>query len=339
MIEFGKMPNGDSVKRLNLKSKDLDVALMSYGAGIQDLRLNGHDFPLVLGFKEFQNYLNYSQYYGTNAGRVINRLANANVTIAGKNYPLEANFKGLHTLHGSSKGIGKQNWAIKTQEGNQSVTFSYTEPDLFAGFPGNLAIECEYRLIGDHILQISFKAKTDKSTLCNLAHHSYFNLDGTHDTRHHQLEILAENYLPTNDDLIPTGEIVKVENSVYDFRRIRNIWREDPLNPNQLICPAIDNNYCLKKQDKPELREIATLKSTKSGITMKILSDQIGVQFYAGAKVNSQVSGLTDHVYGPFAGLCLEPQIWPDAPNHVKFPSIELHPDQTYHQTIQFIFS
>ena len=199
------------------------------------------------------------------------------------------------------------------------------------GYPGNMTIKLTYTLLDQGILDIRFWAKSDRETLCNLAHHSYFNLDGNSDINRHLLQVDAAHYTPVDAELIPTGELCKVENTAFDFSAPRAIG---PAPQGHIL----DHNFCVAAA-RGELRKIAQLKSPKSGVTMEVKSTEPGLQVYDGAKINIPVPGLDGCSMGQNAGIALEPQLWPDANHNTHFPQTVLAAGAIYQQHTQYIFS
>ena len=329
--QFGAMPDGDPVYRISLAAGGLSAAIISYGAALQQLYLDGYDRSLVLGLTSLEDYWRYSQHYGANCGRVANRIANASLQLAGKNYQLDKNLLNKHCLHGGNGGYSKRNWQLISHS-DDSVCWELLDTDGWGGFPGALHVRCEYKLLKNATLQLSMTAKAVDATVCNLAHHSYFCLDASGDTRDHLFTIHADNYLPVNSELIPTGEIATVASTDYDLRQARST-RE------AIAAGTIyDHNYCLADKRR-QLTEIAQVDSPISGIKMKLASTEPGLQFYAGANINSTVPGIQGDTYQPFSGFCLEPQLWPAANSHRHFPSIELKSGERCQQISTFTFT
>ncbi len=334
MEEFGKTGSGETVYKVTIAGGGLTANVISWGAVIQDLRLDGHEEPLVLGFENFSDYPAHSPYFGAIAGRYANRIAHGRFAIDGTAYQADTNFLGKHLLHGGANGIGKRVWTIAGISEN-SVMLTLRDPDGAMGFPGNLDISCTYTLANDGSLNVQLGGVTDAPTLCNLAHHSYFNLDdgGAGNILDHEVSIAAGSYLPVDSDLIPTGEIKPVAGTDYDFRQMRRIG----LVRNSEIV-TYDNNFCLEGS-RGELRAVARVAGASSGITMVVATTEPGLQFYSGAKVAREVPGLGGRLYEAFAGLAMEPQVWPDAPNHSGFPSAMLRPGETYRQVTEYRFA
>ena len=330
---FGWMPDGQEVRRVTIQGGGLTAKIINWGAVIQDLRLVGHTDPLVLGFEDFRFYPVHSPHFGAMVGRFANRIAHGRFTIDGKAYQADLNFLGKHTLHGGAGGIGRQLWTLK-EAGPDFVTLTYRARDGEMGFPGNLDISCTYRAMPAGRLVIELSAATDAPTLCNLAHHSYFNLDdgGRSDVLGHSVQIEAGAYLPVDEELIPTGDIVPVEGTDFDFRNPRRIRNADGA-----LHTPYDLNFCVSDARGP-LRRVATVRGARSAVEMEVWTTEPGVQFYDGVGVARDVPGLEGISYGAHGGLCLEPQIWPDAPNRPNFPQAILRPDTPYAQMTEYRF-
>ena len=331
---FGHTPDGEAVHRITISGGGLTAKVLTWGAVIQDLRLKGHEFPLVLGYQDFADYPAHSPYLGATVGRSINRIRDGDLTIDGTTYSLERNFRGLHNIHGGSEGAGNRNWEV-VAVGADYVTLTIQLGDNEMGFPGNLNITCTYMLEPKGTLAIRMDAVTDKPTICNLAHHSYFNLDdgGASDALDHQVRIGAEAYLPVDGDLIPDGKVLPVAGTTHDFREYRTIRREE--NGDQVV---YDNNFCLSSQRQP-LRPVASAKGARSGVEMSVSTTEPGVQFYAGNTLGGRPPiGLTGNTYGNYAGFCFEAQVWPDSTHFPYFPQAILRPDETYSQMTKYSF-
>ncbi len=328
---FGTAADGSAVHRISIKGGGLTAAVLTYGGVLQDLRLDGHDAPLVLGFDDFAHYLDQSPYFGAIPGRCANRIQDGRFTIDGERYQADRNFLGKHTLHGGSAGTGKRMWRLAGR-GDDFVTLHLTDPDGGMGFPGTLEISCTYRLKPGGILRLELEATTDKPTLCNLSHHSYFNLEdgGSSDILDHRLMLNAAAYLPVDDEMIPTGVVQPVEGTPFDFRRAR------PIRPDGEKVDY-DHNFCLTSQRGP-LRHAAWAQAARSGVEMECWTTEPGVQFYAGHKVAREVPGHGGRMYKANAGFCLEAQIWPDAANRPYFPQALLRPGETSRQITEYRF-
>lgn len=334
MEQFGTTGDGESVYRVTITGGGLTTSVISWGAVIQDLRLEGHEPPLVLGFERFEDYQAHSPYFGAIAGRYANRIRDGRFEIDGRSYQVDTNFLGKHLLHGGAHGIGKRNWQIAGTSEN-SVKLTLRDPDGVMGFPGNLDVSCTYSLEQNGTLCVILEAETDAPTLCNLAHHSYFNLEdgGSGDILDHTVKIAADRYLPVDEELIPTGEVPNVAGTAFDFQSPRAIGLPVDGPP-----VDYDHNFCLS-EDRTELRDVAWIEAPRSGVSMGIATTEPGLQFYSGSKVAREVPGLGGRVYRAFAGFAMEPQVWPDAPNNPGFPQAILRPGENYRQVSEFRFS
>lgn len=329
---FGVMPTGESVERVILTGGGLTASILTFGAVLQDLRLEGHDGPLVLGFDDLGSYLDHSPYFGATPGRCANRIADGRFTLEGVDYQLELNERGVTHLHGGSDGMGRRNWTILDLAADH-VTMEIVDPDGRAGYPGTTRTTAAFALKPDGVFSVVYETVTDKPTIANVCHHAYFNLDGRQDILGHDLMIAAGHYTPVDDRLIPTGEIKKVDQTAFDFREMRPIRLD--IDGAQF---PYDHNFCLSSA-RTGKRSVALARSINSGVSLEVLTTEPGVQFYAGVYLDVAVPGLEGHIYGPYAGFCLETQIWPDAVNHPDFPNGILRPGEVLRQETDYVFS
>ncbi len=321
---FGTLPDGRRVERVTLRGGGLTARLLNWGAVLQDLRLDGHAPPLVLGLESLADYRAHSRHFGATVGRCANRIRDGRCRIDGRAVQLDRNEGGRHHLHGGADNAGCRLWRI-VRQAPDSVRFALSLPDGHMGYPGTLEIEAAFALPGDGALEIAYTARTDAPTLCNLAHHSYFDLDGRCDVRGHRLQVAAERYLPVDADKLPLGPPACVGGTAFDFRAPRHL--ADPL----------DHNFCLADA-RGALRPAAVLHGPLSGITMALHSTEPGLQVYDGHNLDVPVPGLAGQRLGAYAGIALEPQIWPDSPNHPDYPQALLRPGETYRQQTRLVF-
>ncbi|EEA92293.1 aldose-1-epimerase protein [Pseudovibrio sp. JE062] len=325
--DFGELENRETVKEVTLHGGDLTASILTYGATVRRLQLGDRD--LTLGFDNLRDYELHSPHMGATAGRCANRITNGCFSIGDDEFQLSVNEGGRHHLHGGHTGFAHRIWTIE-EASEDSVLLSLESPDGEEGYPGTVQITCRYTLTKDNTLRIEFSGSTDKPTLLNPAHHSYFNLGDHEDVTKHQVMIPARSYLPVSDELIPTGEIVDVAGTAYDFREMRQIQDEQD--------NRFDNNFCLRqfRLEKPELSAVVFEPETQ--IKMEVWSTEPGIQFYDGSSLNTPVPGFNGKNYGPRAGLCLEPQCWPDSPNHEEFACSTLQPTEHYLQITEYRF-
>ena len=294
---------------------------------------------MALGFDDLSGYLkkNNDPYFGATIGRYGNRIAKGQFTLDGHSYQLAAN-NGPNALHGGLKGFDKQVWKADVLSTNPpEILFSRVSQDGEEGYPGTMKASVRYTLTDKNQIKLAYLATTDKPTIVNLTHHSYFNLAGAGNGTilDELLTLNADAYTPVDDTLIPTGEIKKVSGTPMDFRKPTAIGARIQQVGGKPV--GYDHNFVLKDSGSG-VRWIATVEDPKSGRVMKVYSDQPGVQFYSGNFLDGSITGKNDKTYQQYAALCLEPQHFPDSPNEPKFPSVVLKPGETYHSTIIYAF-
>lgn len=331
---FGQTPNGDTVQIVEINGGGLSVNVMSWGAGVQDLRLKGHDAPLVLGFSDFENYLSHSPYFGVNVGRCASRIRNGLLTLEGQTYQIERNVAGKHTLHGGSNGLGARNWAFVAVSRDEAV-LEIRCADGNMGFPGNLDVRCTYRVSGKGVLSVILEAVTDQTTICTLTHHSYFNLEdgGLRDCLDHKMMISGDAYVGFDDELTANGHVIPVAGTDLDFR-----------NPRALRCVRegeqviYDNTWCIASA-RGAMRHVTQTRAPKSGIVLDVATSEVGAHFYAGNTIPRGPAGISGAPYFPYAGFCIETQGWPGSSQFPYFPQDILRPGETSRQETEYRFS
>lgn len=322
--------------------KNARAELTTYGARLVSLWVpdkNGNLTDVILGHEGVAGYAKPGEpYFGCTIGRYGNRIGKAKFKLDGKEYKLDAN-DGSNSLHGGSKGFHTKVWDA-AQKDSSSITFSYLSPDGDAGYPGALNVKVTYTLTDDNALQIDYEATTDANTVVNLTNHAYFNLNGagTGTINDHELMINADNITPVDATLIPTGQLMKVEGTPFDFRKTATIGSHiDSTNDQVKKGKGFDHNFVLNGVDG-KLNKVCTVKGDKSGITMEVWTDQPGLQFYGGNFLNGSEVGKGGKAYGYREGFCLESQHYPDSPNQPSFPTTELKPGETYKTTTTYKF-
>jgi aldose 1-epimerase len=330
---FGTTDKGEPVHRVTLTGGGLTAKVITWGAVIQDLRMEGHEPPLVLGFETFDDYPAHSPYFGATPGRCANRIGGGRFSLDGKDYQLELNERGITHLHGGSDGLGRQNWTIVEAAADRLV-MTVTDPDGRAGYPGNCTVRATYQLKPEGVLSVVYETESDQPTLANVCQHSYFNLDGHPDIFGHDLMIASDHLTAVDDRLVPTGELMPVAGTPFDLRDMGPVKRNGA-DGNQV---PFDHNYCLSNE-RTEKRSVVLVRSLYSGVSLEVRTTEPGVQFYAGVKLDVAVPGHDGRRYGPYAGFCLETQIWPDAINHAGFPNAVLRPGDVLRQETDYVFS
>jgi aldose 1-epimerase len=324
-----------------LHSEDLEVSLTNYGGAVVSLKTtdkHGSLADIVLGFETLEEYVRNPRYFGGLIGRHANRIGRGKFSLEGVDYQLTQN-NGVNHLHGGFRGFDKRVWKALDQAdwGATALRLQYLSRDGEEGYPGTVQAQVTYAL-SDNQLQINYEATTDRETIVNLTNHSYFNLAGRGDILGHELTLHADAFTPVTEDLIPTGEIRPVANSAMDFRRGKAIGQD------LAAAGGYDHNFVLSEYDSSSksngsLRPAARLYEPMSGRVLEILTTEPGIQFYSGNFLNGSFSGKDGMVYEKYTGLCLEPQHFPDAPNHQDFPSTVLRPGETYKHVSVYRFS
>lgn len=301
---------------------------MNLGATIRAIRVptDSGVINAVLDYANLNDFLQDKFYIGTTAGRFANRIAGARFSVGEDTFSVDAN-EGRNCLHGGKHGFNRHFWQVRSYEDENAVEYSSVSPDGECGFPGEVNVTVKYQLVNDFSLVIDFKATTDADTVINLCNHAYFNLDTQQESiDSHDIQIGADQFTPVDDELIPTGEVAEVEATRFDLRH-RTSLRTAGSAPEQNR--QYDHNFVLPNS-AGELRKVATLSSPQSGLAMHLHTTQVALQFYTG-------EGLTEPFH-PRAGLCLEAQGFPDAPNQPSFPSARLAPGDVYQQRTIYEF-
>jgi len=303
----------------------LRLEILPWGATVISIQLHGRE--LTLRHQRLEDYLFNDGYLGATIGRYANRLANGQLKLDDQSWQLDT-AGGDHCLHGG-RGFSHQCWQVIRHDVDAIELFLHS-PDGDSGFPGDLSVWQQISLVGTEV-RFSFRATTHSATVVSLTNHCYFNLDGSPDTRAHQLQLFSQQFLPVAADLIPTGEVQDVTGSAFDFRHpvtiAANLAKTDP----QLLLVGGFDHCFVFADDAGTLRPMATLSSAISGIRLTVSSTQPGLQFYGGHALSA-----------PFLsrqGLCLEAQNWPDAPNRSGFPNAVLRHGDVYQQQIVYAFS
>lgn len=325
VTNFGEGPAGEKVDLITIANGGTTASIMTWGATLQDLRRTECDHALVLGSTDFEAYLGPMLYFGAIVGPVANRVAGGKFELDGKSIELEKNEKGRTTLHGGSGGTGQRNWTLLACDAT-SCTLRVIHPDRAGGFPGNVTVQAHYALDETGTLSLDIQAQTDQTTHLNFAHHSYWNLDGHADLSNHEMQIAASQYLPVDADLIPTGAPAPVANTAFDYRALKPIAAPSGM--------ALDHNFCIDRAFEG-LQDVCSVRAGQ--MQLDVASTEPGLQVFDASGIDTTpFEGHLGQPYGHHAGLALEPQKWPDAPNQQDFPSTLIQPGETYRQLTQF---
>lgn len=339
---FGRLPDGPEATLFTLSNAHgVTAKLTNYGLILTELLVpdrEGKPGNIVLGFDNLPRYLKGHPFFGAIAGRVANRIGKGEFTLDGKTYRLATN-NGPNHLHGGNVGFDKKLWTVEGYEltpERAAVRFSYTSPDGEEGYPGTLKVIVTYTLNQANELRIHYSATTDRATPVNLTNHSYFNLAGRGTIDDQVLQIFAARYTPTDEGLIPTGNLAPVSGTALDFTQPRRLG--DQIGATGLKPPGYDHNFVLDAGGQ-QIALAARVTDPASGRVLEVLTDRPGVQLYTanhfpadGYECNG---GLRFPAHGAF---CLETQNFPDAINKPKFPKAVLRPGETYDTTTVFRF-
>ncbi len=344
---FGQTPDGQAVEAITLtNAKGVSATVITYGATLQSLVAPdraGKKADIVLGYKDAAEYVKTANYFGGSVGRFANRIGKGKFTLDGKTYQLALNNNGVAALHGGVKGFDKVVWTVRDAKAGPtaSVTFEHVSPDGEEGYPGTLTATATYALDENNQLTITYGATTDKPTIVNITNHALFNVAGegaSEGAMGNVLTIAADGYSPVDGELIPTGVTTPVAGTVFDFRKPTAVGdRIRDASDAQIVAGrGYDHNYVLTGKAGGALRLGARLADPKSGRVLEILTDQPGIQFYAGNFIDGTTVGKSGKIYRQGDGIALEPQHFPDAPNKPQFAPVRLDPGQTYKNVMVF---
>ena len=341
---FQQEVDGKQVDLYTLCNGDLTMQVTNFGGRVVSLWApdrDGKKADIVLGYETLDRYVNNTgeRFLGAPVGRVANRIGYGKFTLEGKEYNTPLNNNG-HTLHGGLKGIDMLVWDVMEVK-PESITLHLVVPDGLDGFPGNLDITMKYALTADNEFVVTYSANTDAPTVCNLSHHSFFNLKGEAGGTilDHVLWMKADRITPTDAALIPTGEVLPVEGTPFDFRQPTAIGDRIEAQNEQLINgKGYDMNWVLEREDNGQVETIATLYDPTSGRCMDVATDQVAIQFYSGNFFDGTYNGKYGKPLAFRESVALETQKYPDAPNHDNFPSVVLNPGEKYTQTCIYKF-
>jgi aldose 1-epimerase len=344
---FGTLPDGRAVERVVLRGADgFEARVITFGAALQALftpDADGHCDDIVLGHDNLAGYLAERRFFGATVGRYANRIANARFLLDGEEVQLTAN-DGPNALHGGIDGFDRKLWQITDVRecAEPGVTLAYTSPHGEEGYPGQLDVHLTYRLTGPAELSLDFTAKSDRSTIVNLTNHSFFNFEGLeadHDILDHRLTVAADYFLAIAPTAIPLPEPPRaVAGTPFDFRQTTPIGARIRHHDQQLRHgKGYDHTFCL--DNRRALNLAARLEAPRSGRILELLTDQPGLQVYSGNYLDGSIRGKRGRLYRQSDAICLEPHIWPDAPNRADYPTPCLAPDDVYRHHTVYRFS
>ncbi|GLK43063.1 MULTISPECIES: aldose epimerase family protein [Novosphingobium] len=336
----GKLSNGSEVTAVTLTAGNgVSATILTFGATLWKLNApdrDGKTADVLVAYDKLSDFDTRPNFWGATIGRYGNRIADGKFTLDGKTYQLPGNDHG-QSLHGGGKGFDVQNWKLESVKSGKVATtvFSLVSPDGDSGYPGTVKAKVTYSLDESGNLQIVFDATTDKPTVLNMTNHAIFNMAGEGSERDAMTNVLtlpASKYTPVNEKLIPTGELRPVEGTPFDFRKGKPVavgLRDG--NDQQIVYGrGFDHNFALDKGQTKTPELAARLEDPVSGRVLELLTTEPGVQFYSGNFLDGTFIGKQGHLYRMGDGIALEPQKFPDSPNHANFPSTRVDPGKPY---------
>ncbi|MEM7656603.1 MAG: aldose epimerase family protein [Bacteroidota bacterium] len=335
---FGSLPDGRTAEHVRLThANGLEATCTNFGGILLGLNVpqpNGEAIDVIVGQPDWEACYRPHPSMGVIVGRYGNRIANGRFELGGKTYQLPQNH-GQHTLHGGKNNFSRQLW--EAVEEGETLCLKHLSPAGTESFPGNLAVEVRYSLTDEGGFRIEYQASTDAPTVLNLTHHAYFNLSGTGSILDTELQLASDQLTEVDADLIPTGKLLPVSGTPFDFTKPKPIGQDIAANdPFLTYGSGYDHNFVVREWDG-NLRSIALASDPRSGIQMEVLTTEPGVQLYTANHLKNY-PGKNGQLYQARTGFCLETQHFPDSPNHPHFPSTVLQPGETYRQTTEYRF-
>lgn len=344
---FGTSANGETVEQITLTNdKGMTVRFLTRGGTITEIRAadrKGQFNNVVLGKADFAAW-DRGGAFNSVVGRYANRIAGGGFTLDGTFYKLPANPQTNVAMHGGPKGFGDRLWQAETfQRANVAgATMRYVSADGENGYPGELTVRMTYTLSNDNVLRLEYEATTTKPTVVNLTNHTYFNIGGYDSgTVYDQvMQVFASRWTPTDERQIPTGEIVPVDGTPFDFRKPVAVGtRIYSTHPQMMLARGLDHNFVLDKPAGAALPVAVRLHDPKSGRQMEVRTTEPGVQIYSANGFNGGMPGANGRTLRQGDGLAFETEHYPDSPNKPNFPSTVLRPGQTFHSITEYAFS
>lgn len=346
---FGVLPDGRGVQAVTLRSGGAaEVEVLTYGGIVRAFRVRdvaGKETDIVLGFDTLDEYLGPHPYFGGLIGRCANRIAHGRFALDGKEYVLARNDPPNH-LHGGERGFDRVLWNAEGRADRDAaaVILRHVSPDGDEGYPGRLRCEVTYALTTANEFIIDYEATTDRPTIVNLTHHSYFNLGGGAEPTvlDHELQVDAPAFLPVDAHLIPEGSVTSVEGTPFDLRAPARIGAiVQSAHPQIVTGSGLDHNFILDRWagKGSAIRRVARLFHPATGHALEVSTTEPGLQVYTGGVLDGTLKGKAGVAYRKYAGICLETQAFPDTPNRPEWPSVRLDAEGTYRSRTVYTFS
>lgn len=347
---YGVMPNGEVVTQYHLQNRHgVEVSIITYGGIITSIKTpdkHGKLGNIVLGLDDLTQYMNCKAYFGSVIGRYAGRISQGKFNINDEVYILDKN-NNNHHLHGGVTGFDRRNWQAshyikemkEPAKNSVGVKLQLLSGDGDQGYPGNLNVTVDYILTDDNQLMTCYQATTDKTTHVNLTQHSYFNLACEGDILSHQATIYADEIAELDHELIPTGKLMPVDKTAFDFRVAKTIGNDINNDNSQIqIAKGYDHSYVLNKTKPNSFDLAASVYEPESGRKLNVYTDEPSVQFYTGNSLTAAGEKQQHYPYTKWSGFCLEPQHFPDTPNKPHFPSTLLYPGEVFSSNMCYQF-
>jgi len=338
---FGLLSSGSAVSLFTVSNETMSFSATDYGCCITSILLpavkGGYD-DVVLGYSTLEGYILNTPHFGSIIGRCAGRIAHAEFSLEGTRYKLTCNAGGKHCLHGGYPFYDKQLWKADIISGSSEagIRFSRISPDGEQGFPGEVRLAVSYTLNSNNTIILRYEAETTKTTPVNITNHSYFNLNpagmnaggGYVSALNHQVRLFADRYVEVDASLIPTGVLMPVEGTPFDFRTLKPLSKDIAQLEN-----GYDGTWLLEKNETEKISQAAIVKEPVTGRELHIFSTQPALTMYTANFLNGEC-GRNGDIYNKHSGVCFETQHIPDSPHQPGFPSVWLYPDETYrHET------
>ena len=342
--QWGVDSQGEKVFLIKITNhKGNSVTLSNYGARVVSILVpdrHGKLDDVVLGYSSLDGYIKGNEFFGSTVGRYANRIANGRFTLGGVNYTLDKNH-GAHHLHGGISGFSHRTWKMIDTEESNSVAFQIRSPKGEGGYPANVISTITYSWDDESTLNIALQAIADTETIVSLTHHSYFNLggEGAGNIENQFLKLNSSYYLETDGALIPTGNFTPVDGSVMDFREPTCLKSGLGSKAKEVFIANGYDHCWIVDGYEGKLVEIATLTDNVSGRVMSVRSTLPGMQVYTANGLSGIVPGRAGRIYAHRDAVCIEPQLFPDSPNHANFPSAVLSPEEPFDEVIEYSFT
>ena len=342
---FGLLSSGAAVSLFTVSNGNMSFSAIDYGCCITSILLpaskGGYD-DVVLGYSTLEGYIRNKPHFGSIIGRCAGRIADAEFSLEGKRYELTRNANGVHCLHGGYPSYDKQLWQADIINGcnEAGMRFFKISPDGEQGFPGDVQITVSYTLSKDNTIILRYEAKTTKTTPVSLTNHSYFNLNpagmqcgGYISALNHQVQLFAGSYVEVDASLIPTGKLISVEGTPFDFRAPKALSQDIGRLEN-----GYDGTWLRDADSSGDIPLVAVVTEPTTGRVLSIYSTQPAITMYTGNFLSGEC-GKNGDIYNKHSGICFETQHVPDSPNHAEFPSVWVYPGEVYRHETQWRFT